>query len=298
MADKYIPIIYDKIFHNISYKQFDIFLCGGASYRNKRTGEQHKSKRDEIRDSLEVSTRNIYNILYPEDLFMELLNRKEYDLLTMENVLVDNCDVVLIIPESPGSFAELGAFVNNQGTAQKLLILQQEKFKRHNSFIAQGPVSYMAKQYPDSVVYFNSDFPKASAKVYKYLNRKFGNGLSIPFKDIDQLTGMAYFEVLILFFYESFNNRNLLDVIKDCYRKCVQRKGNDLDETYEDVLSRASVKYLFKNAWIEKIGTDYCLTKAGLNKAHQILDMFATDKGNHDIDGLRLSILHEKLSIS
>jgi hypothetical protein len=229
---------------------------------------------------------------------MELLNRKEYDLLTMENVLVDNCDVVLIIPESPGSFAELGAFVNNQGTAQKLLILQQEKFKRHNSFIAQGPVSYMAKQYPDSVVYFNSDFPKASAKVYKYLNRKFGNGLSIPFKDIDQLTGMAYFEVLILFFYESFNNRNLLDVIKDCYRKCVQRKGNDLDETYEDVLSRASVKYLFKNAWIEKIGTDYCLTKAGLNKAHQILDMFATDKGNHDIDGLRLNILHEKLSIS
>lgn len=299
MTDKYSSIIYNEIFKNISYKQFDIFLCGGASWRDKRTGKQHKSKRDEFRNSLKSSTRDIYNILYPEDLFMELLNRKEYDLLTMENVLVDNCDLVLIIPESPGSFAELGAFANNEKTAQRLLILQQEKYKRQHSFITQGPISYMSKHYPGSVVYFNNDLAKTNAHIYNSLYKRFDkleNGSYVPFKDIDQLTGMVYFEILILFFYETYDNLALLKVIKFSYRKCLGNKGKSIDKTYEDVLARSSVKYLFKNSWIEKVGSNYRLTKKGLIKAYQILGMLFKSKSYHDIDGLRLRVMHEKLA--
>lgn len=47
---------------------------------------------------------------------MPMLNRKKYDLLTLEKFLASNSDIILIVCESPGSFTELGAFVNNSET--------------------------------------------------------------------------------------------------------------------------------------------------------------------------------------
>ena len=110
--------IYNEIFCNIQHGNIDLFLCGAASTKEKT------SYRDIIRGKLEDNAN--LSILYPEDMFMEMLNRKKYDLLTLEKFLASNSDIILIVCESPGSFTELGAFVNNSETLEKVVVLLSE----------------------------------------------------------------------------------------------------------------------------------------------------------------------------
>lgn len=291
---KQVYKIYDSIFRKIRYQQFDIFLCGGASWKG------HQSYRDQIREKLNRSFSDSMNILYPEELFMDMLNRKDYDLLTMEKVLAQNCDVILIVPESPGSFAELGAFVNNKETAQKVIVLQQQKYKRQRSFITQGPVMYMASHYKNSVIYFDNDLNKIEDNIKKSLRVKFGKvsspGWSLPFKDTDQLTGIVCFEILLLYFYERIAVDVLWDYMRESYNAAVKGQKN---ETVEDVLVKASFTYLYKHGYIRKRKGEYELTQAGVNRAEAILNTLPSHHHNADqMNGIRLQILRDQLSVS
>jgi hypothetical protein len=48
--------------------------------------------------------------------------------------------LVLVIPESPGSLAELGAFATNEIIRQTLCVIMQERFANDESFIRLGPI--------------------------------------------------------------------------------------------------------------------------------------------------------------
>lgn len=292
---KYVFDIYDKIFKKIRYKKYDIFLCGGASTRDRKTGNKKLSYRDVLRDSLNRDKRNLYNVLYPEDLFTELLGKKKYDLLTMENILADNCDAVLVIPESAGSYAELGAFSNNSNISQKLLVLQQQKYARTHSFISSGPISYMKRTYSGSVIYFNTDIDSISEGIYKWVKNNCSYNHKVPFKDVDKLTGLIYFEILVLYFYESMNIQMFRDKIQDAYVLCVKRINVSSDETVKEVLCKSSIKYLFSKSLLERKGDRYFLSIKGQNIATQILRMDMEENSSHTIDGLRLKIMHENL---
>jgi len=98
-----IERIHVEVYKRINQQYIDVFLCGGTSNSTKI------SIRDIIRDKL--SKINNVRVLYPEDLFIEILNNdKESDLLTLERFLADNCDVICIICESAGALVELGLF--------------------------------------------------------------------------------------------------------------------------------------------------------------------------------------------
>jgi hypothetical protein len=69
-----------------------------------------------------------YDLIYPEDIFDELLySSNSADLLSLENLLADSVDAVVVIPESAGSFAELGAFANNEKLRNKMLCVVIER---------------------------------------------------------------------------------------------------------------------------------------------------------------------------
>ena len=107
--------IYEKIYKDVFCKTFSrfffVFLCGGADKNNIR---------NRVRTYLE---KERFQVLYPEDLFMDMLNRdKNSDLLEYENLLADSADVVCIICESMGSAVELGAFVQSEKFEQKLIV--------------------------------------------------------------------------------------------------------------------------------------------------------------------------------
>ena len=179
--------IYNEIFCNIQHGNIDLFLCGAASTKEKT------SYRDIIRGKLEDNAN--LSILYPEDMFMEMLNRKKYDLLTLEKFLASNSDIILIVCESPGSFTELGAFVNNSETLEKVVVLLQTKYKNAKSFIRQGPVEYVRMKNKNNVIYFNNNIDEAVEKIKKYLRNRFwylGYKRKEPkLKDLNLISGQS-----------------------------------------------------------------------------------------------------------
>ena len=74
MDKEIIKKIYNDIFLYIQHSNIDLFLCGGASNKS------YVSNRDQLRKRLEKDKK--LSIFYPEDMFMELLSRKKYDLFT------------------------------------------------------------------------------------------------------------------------------------------------------------------------------------------------------------------------
>ena len=92
----------------------------------------------------------------------------------MEKFLANNSDLIVIVCESPGSFTELGAFVNNNDTLGKVVVLLQTKYKNAKSFIRQGPVEYVRRKDKNKVIYFNNNVDETAEKVKKYIKTNFG----------------------------------------------------------------------------------------------------------------------------
>ncbi len=65
---------------------------------------------------------------------------KGFDLTKYELLVAQVCNVVAIIPDSPGSFAELGYFATNEGICPRMLILFNKKHKGARSYLCQGPL--------------------------------------------------------------------------------------------------------------------------------------------------------------
>jgi hypothetical protein len=63
-----------------------------------------------------------------------------HDLITFEEDIANISAMVLVIAESAGSLAELGAFASNDVTKNSLTIIMQEEFAEAESFIRFGPV--------------------------------------------------------------------------------------------------------------------------------------------------------------
>ncbi|MBI4546862.1 MAG: hypothetical protein HY707_02705 [Ignavibacteriae bacterium] len=125
-----------------------IFLCGGA-------GAQEGNFRRDIGDEI-VAKRSKYRYLvfYPEDMFLELiLGHQKYDLLTLENLLAQSVSAVVILLQSPGTFAELGAFSNHPFLKKKLIIVMDPKYRTSQSFINTGPIRHLRKETLSHVIF-------------------------------------------------------------------------------------------------------------------------------------------------
>lgn len=280
--------IYNEIFCNIQHGNIDLFLCGAASTKEKT------SYRDIIRGKLEDNAN--LSILYPEDMFMEMLNRKKYDLLTLEKFLASNSDIILIVCESPSSFTELGAFVNNSETLEKVVVLLQTKYKNAKSFIRQGPVEYVRMKNKNNVIYFNNNIDEAVEKIKKYLRNRFwylGYKRKEPkLKDLNLISGQYYFIIILLYFYQELNVKTLVAILKDLYKM----KYN-IEEF--DIIYSSAIKRLFKEGLIKKEESagkviQYKLTDKGYGFANLLLSYVSLENRTRTIDKIRLKIIYSQ----
>ena len=280
--------IYNEVFCNIQHGNIDLFLCGAASTKEKI------SYRDIIRSKLEDNSN--LSILYPEDMFMEMLNRKKYDLLTLEKFLANNSDIILIVCESPGSFTELGAFVNNSDTLEKVVILLQTKYKNTKSFIRLGPVEHVRMKNKNSIIYFNHNIDEAIDKIKKYLKNRFRylgyKRKESKIKDLNLISGQYYFIILLLYFYQELSVKMLVDNLKKLYKM----KYN-IEEF--DIIYSSAIKRLFKEGLIKKEESagkviQYKLTDKGYGFANLLLSYVSLENRTRTIDKIRLKIIYSQ----
>lgn len=131
------------------YNDINIFLCGGA-------GKEQKKFRYSLGEKIEkTSSKYNYNVYYPESLFYEQLHgHLSTNLLSLENLLANSVHSVIIPLQSPGTFAELGAFVNHSQLKDKLIIITDEKYRTSKSFINDGPLRLL-KNNSNSVILYH-----------------------------------------------------------------------------------------------------------------------------------------------
>lgn len=280
--------IYKDIFCSTFNQSCYVFLCGGA-------GKEHI--RNTIRPLLE---KEKFQILYPEDLFMDMLNRnKKSDLLEYENLLAENSDIVCIICESIGSAVELGAFVQNESMRKKMVAAINKKYSRDKSFVMMGPVKHLRKANPQQIILYNVEEPENLkqdlTRTFRQLHKK---PISNKEQSFDKLAAYIGFIPLIIYFYQSLGrsvlHRNLKKYLK----------SKDLLPDRYNELFNASIKYLMKSGiLVNEFNVNlkeetFSLSPKGYNETLNLLKRsYAADRTMLH-DKIRCAILMEQLKIS
>lgn len=276
--NRYASDIREKIFRQSLSSKTDIFLCGGS--------EKHH-----IRYKLSKLLENVafykYNLVFPEDIFDEMLSGASgYDLLKLENILADSVDVIIVLPESQGSIAELGAFTNHDTLRDKILCIQDTKHKKHKSFINNGPVKLLKASKKSEVVFID----------YKHITQlNSGNKLTLFFdhelrkivtaiKRISEksekkpkITNIIQTENFILpciYLFEPIKRYSLIEL--------VQTASEESDEIAE-VATRSTLTSLIKQNIVTSTSQGYILTKSGLKKI-QNLGYKSLSRYSYDVD--------------
>ena len=280
-------MIYNDVFCKTFSQSFFIFLCGGAD-------KQHI--RNKIRIQLET---NGLQVLYPEDLFMDMLNRdKKADLLEYENLLASNSDIVCIICESMGSAVELGAFIQNEKLERKLIVCVNQKYARDKSFIMMGPVKHLKKKHKSSILLYKENTPELLGdeliEKFNYLRRLSQKGhKSLSFNN---LSAYIAFIPIIVYFYKIIKRKELHKTLKE-----LLKDQNSLPSNYNQLFN-ASIKYLIKSGAfvtkfddLEKDDTLSLSQKGYTETSNQLKLSWASNKTLLQ-DKIRCVILKEQLN--
>ncbi|WP_156293955.1 retron St85 family effector protein [Serratia oryzae] len=266
-------LIKNKIFQQSKTDRATIFLCGGdlnnpIFFRNK------------VKKILETHPK--LEILYPEELFDELLyGQGQHSLLSLENILANSVDVIIIIPESPGSFAELGAFVNNEKLRKKMICLQDDKFKLKKSFINYGPIKLLRSE--NSLSVLRGDLSKLESldtgrtfynRMIRSINKIRSNDPVI--QSVDNILYAKRFILPCIYLIDGINNIFLYKLFREATDK-------------EDILCKMIVKSvlagLIKESIIRSTVEGYHITEIGMQ---YVLDNF----NRRALDELRLEMMN------
>lgn len=285
---KWLEQIYENVFCKTYSESYYVFLCGGAG---------KDCVRNAVRTILEDQG---YQILYPEDLFVDAIYQdKKADLLDYENLLAANADVVCVICESPGSFAELGAFVQSEKINSRLVVAVNKRYKRKKSFIMLGPVRHLKKINEKSVVEYKTNeldvFGRDLHSSFNYIRKKW------PRKhdklSFDNLSAYIAFIPIILYFFQRMKRTDLFKELK-----AFLKNKSILPNNY-NLLFNAAVKYLLKTRIIA-IDVDsntkedeFLLTEAGNYKTRTVMSKSVVAYPNMLHDRIRCGIMRTQLNI-
>lgn len=151
------------------------------------------------------------------------------DLLTIENQLADYSDCVLIINESAGTLAELGAFAGNDNIVRKLLVVNSHEYLDEESFINMGPLSKINKmsRFKETMYYdFSSisvNFDEILFRIQSHASRKYRK--RVNFSDISKLRDEENGKKLMLLLLQDIIN--LYSPVKESELLCVLKKMSD-----------------------------------------------------------------------
>lgn len=284
-----LTIIYEKIYKSINNYYIDIFLCGGMSTKERM------SLRDILKEKLKSNKK--IRVLYPEDLFIELLNvNKDYDLLSLEQFLAENSDFICIVCESAGSLVELGAFTNNKITLPKIIAMIEEKRKRQNSFIMLGPIKTIKRIDKNNVIYYSQKRPEELSKnLATQIKRAYKKHPKYQSenKPIDSIVGLHYFIPIVIYFY---SNVEVNQMVRGLDHLLTEHCGCTIKD-YRRLYS-SSMKLLYREKIIiqEFQGGDkfYKLTNLGYDFVTEMLDNSVILNRTKLIDGIRFDIINNE----
>ncbi len=175
-----------------------IFLCGGP-YKDEETTKNNfstkplpctLSSRYRLIDQLKKQNNNFYPQIIIADAFKFrdwYIKGKYKDLLTLEKDIAEMSGLIVIIPESPGSIAELGSFIMLKSIKKKLLIFIKDTHAEKESFIWNGIIENFQQNTSQQVfIGRESDIEGMQDDIQKFLEK--------ITKEIQKMAGSSKFD--------------------------------------------------------------------------------------------------------
>lgn len=260
-----------------------IFLCG-ADLKD-RTKTRFKLAEALKRSWLES---NWIDFVYPEDIFDDVLySNKGMDLLSLENLLAESIDVILIVPESPGSFAELGAFANDSKLRQKMVCVVDQKYRKDKSFINQGPLKLVRAANDKGVLFIDPGNIGASVKeIHSAIKRV--KKSSTKNNDKISMLQLENFLLPTIYLMEPLTRDGIVEMVKNV--------NQDTNNSFH--FSMTALSSMTKKKLIELGDEGYKLTTLGIKHYYNLRSVNGRNKLQKEIvalDNMRLEILNSKL---
>jgi hypothetical protein len=136
-----------------TYPRKFLFLCGGASPRNP-PDKKAINLRDYLYRIKNLQTRLKAEVVLAETATTLYRDSNYNDLISFEEDIARIASIVLVIPESAGSLAELGAFATNDAFRHALRVVVQDKYVDDESFIRFGPIKRIMNYRRDFVGFY------------------------------------------------------------------------------------------------------------------------------------------------
>jgi hypothetical protein len=268
-------IVKEQIFVPRSEKKVTVFLCGGAV---------SDSQNARFRMANVFAKTQRYELLYPEDLFDDLLaGQGQHSLLKLENILAESVDSIVLFPESPGSFAELGAFSNNENLAKKMVVVSNKKFKSDKSFINYGPNRLIKASKTGKVTHINydhltNDNLDEQNKIYKRINNYIANIRRVhPVeKNVANILEAEHFILPCIYLLSDVDNLSLYKLM---------HFATSQDDSMCEIATRSAIGRLVQKNFITKKLSVYQVTILG---SSYVRDTFSSKH----LDNARIEILN------
>ena len=264
-------VIRDHIFvPSFSWKR-TVFLCG-ADLSDNKTGRHKMAKL--------FKKYPRYELLYPEDIFDDLMaGQGQHSLLVLENILADSVDSIVLFPESPGSFAELGAFANNSRLASKLICVGQKRYAKKKSFINYGPVRLIKVSDTGKVfniAYDDLESEDKKTKIYKRINDAItAIKKKHPIKkDVANIMETENFILPSVYLIDSIALRELFKLVQF---------ATGQDKKIAEIATRSSISRLVKNRYISRTAAGYEVTAKGIDRVRSNLKSAKLDVARIEI---------------
>jgi len=128
-----------------------VLLCGGE-VKEKERPDDPAPPISSFRDALTRDNHSSsFELFRPEEITNWQSDAIFKNLMEFEADLASICTLVVIILESPGSIAELGAFSQLPDLSKKIIVIKSNRFTDDNSFINLGILRYISKAHESSI---------------------------------------------------------------------------------------------------------------------------------------------------
>ena len=193
-----VDTAYKELFKSLKDDEINIFLCG-------KSIDAEFSMRKEIDAVLKPLAR--VNLIYPEWLFANILDKKENDLLSLEDLLAKDVDRIILPLEGVGAFCELGAFIMNEALREKLLVVNDSSKAKSKSFINLGPLKLMHNSGKGQLVLFDKENSKDSTTAIK--SKVLYGRYNKVHRDILNIFSLSNFIGILIGIFQPINKKNI-----------------------------------------------------------------------------------------
>ena len=197
-----------------------VLLCGGKVSMKERPNDPDPAI-SSLRHAITL-TATSFELFRPEEITSWQSDAVFKNLIDFEEDLASICSLVVIVLESPGSIAELGAFSQLPDLSRKLIVIKSDQYTEDPSFINLGILRHIREAHDSSVKTYPWNIERPSE-----INPEV---IEDAINDIqDELSGLKKSEV-----FKADNNAHIVVLICEIVNLFVALKESEIHKYLSD----------------------------------------------------------------